>query len=83
MNSKSKWWNNKGTVNLMVTSANVFPRQTRLPPINGVKARGFLGIPFGARAQIFSLSFVSNLSGTNREGSLHYKGSWCIASKES
>lgn len=50
-------------MNLVVTSANVLPRQTRLPPINGVNASGLRGLPSDVRVQIPPAG--SNLSGTN------------------
>lgn len=62
-NSKSKKWNSIGIVNLTVTSAKVLPRQTRLPPMKGVKARGFLGLPSLVITHLLSLFLVSKRAG--------------------
>jgi hypothetical protein len=47
----------------MEVSAKVLPRQIRLPPKNGVKARGFRGFPSAALLHLLSGSVKSNRSG--------------------
>jgi len=74
--SKSKWKRRIGKVNRITVSANVLPKQTRLPPRNGLKVKGLRGLPLGVSAQGL---LKSNLSGINLVGSYHYSGSWCIA----
>ena len=57
----------------IATSANVLPIQILFPPKNGVKAKGFLGLPSVVKVHSFSL--VSNRLGSKRLGSFHYTGS--------
>lgn len=53
-----------GIVNLAFNSAKVLPKQTLLPPINGVKAKGFRGFPSEVKTHLLSLFLVSKRSGT-------------------
>ena len=75
-NSNSKHQKYRARVNLTVISAKVLPRQTLLPPRNGVCASGFL---FEPSARLNHFEFESNLSGMNFSGSGHSLGSSWIA----
>lgn len=75
-NSKSKKYSIIGTVNRTVTSAKVLPRQTLFPPMNGVNANGFLGLPSAVSAHLLSLFLLSNRKGSYLDGSGHWYGSW-------
>lgn len=77
-NSKSKWNNRRGMAVLTAVSAKFLPRQMRLPPRKGVKARGFLFSLFGLRKRSW---LISKRSGKNSSGLCHSLGQWCMAVK--
>ena len=71
--SKERRESMAGTTNLATISANVFPRQIRLPPIKGLKANGLRFWPSGLRKYG---DYGSNLSGIYFSGEIHSSGSF-------
>ena len=59
---------------LRFDSAKVLPKQTRLPPRNGVKAKVFLFLPSGAKESSLELS---QRSGKNSLGRFQWALLWC------
>ena len=61
---------------MSVVSANVFPRQIRLPPRNGMNASGLRGVPSGL---LKYSELESKRSGMKSNGFYHSFGFLCIS----